>query len=59
MISARVTVTSYKGDPSSVSLLLLIFPTTEEQCLDEEKKLLEDFLPRTDCRHNKSCQRSR
>ena len=44
MISARVNCTRYKGEPFSVSRIIVIFPDDRKLCLDEEKNLLEDFF---------------
>ncbi|MBE3116157.1 PD-(D/E)XK nuclease family protein, partial [Candidatus Bathyarchaeota archaeon] len=44
MISARVNCTRYKGEPLSVSRVIASLPDDREECLDEEKKLLEDFF---------------
>jgi hypothetical protein len=44
MISARVNCTRYRGDPLSVSHVIASLPDDREECLDEEKKLLEAFF---------------
>ncbi len=44
MVSARVSCTRYKGEPLSVSRVIGNLPDDHNECLDEEKKLLEDFF---------------
>ncbi|XHH08421.1 MAG: DEAD/DEAH box helicase [Candidatus Bathyarchaeia archaeon] len=44
MISARVSCTSFKGEPYSVSKVIGSLPDDHNLCLDEEKKLLEAFF---------------
>ena len=44
MISARVNCTRYKGEPLGVSHVIASLPDDRQECLDEEKKLLEAFF---------------
>ena len=44
MISARVDCTRYKGEPLGVSKVIASLPDNRQECLDEEKKLLEAFF---------------
>jgi hypothetical protein len=44
MISARVDCTLYRGEPLSVSRVIDGLPDNRDECLDEEKKLMEDFF---------------
>ena len=44
MISARVDCTRYKGEPLGVSHVIASLPDDRQECLDEEKKLLEAFF---------------
>jgi hypothetical protein len=44
MISARVNCTRYRGEPLSVSNVIASLPDDRNECLDEEKKLLEAFF---------------
>jgi hypothetical protein len=44
MISARVDCTRYKGEPLGVSHVIARLPDDRQECLDEEKKLLEAFF---------------
>ena len=44
MISARVDCTRYKGDPLGVSKVIANLPDDRQECLDEEKNLLEAFF---------------
>jgi hypothetical protein len=46
MVSAKVSCTRYKGEPVSVSLVIGNLPDDRDQCLDEEKKLMENFFQR-------------
>jgi hypothetical protein len=44
MISARVSCTRYRGEPLSVSQVIGSLPDDREQCIEEERKLLEGFF---------------
>ena len=44
MVSARVSCTRYRGEPLSVSRIIGGLPDAREECLDEEKRLLESFF---------------
>jgi hypothetical protein len=44
MISARVSCTRYKGEPLSVSQIVCSLPDEKNECLEEEKKLMEYFF---------------
>ena len=44
MISARVNCTRYRGEPVSVSRVIDSLPDDRIKCLDEEKKLMEEFF---------------
>ena len=44
LISARVSCTRYRAEPISVSKVIANLPDDHQKCLDEEKKLLEDFF---------------
>ena len=44
MISARVDCSRYKGQPMGVSHVIASLPDDRQECLDEEKKLLETFF---------------
>jgi len=44
MISARVSCTRYRGQSLDVSRVIGSLPDGREDCLDEEKKLLENFF---------------
>ena len=44
MISARVSCTRYRGQSLGVSRVIGSLPDGREDCLDEEKKLLENFF---------------
>jgi hypothetical protein len=44
MISARVDCTRYKGTPLGVSHVIASLPDNRQECLDEEKRLLEEFF---------------
>jgi hypothetical protein len=44
MISARVDCTRHRGDPLGVSRVIAYLPDDRQQCLDEERNLLEVFF---------------
>ena len=44
MISARVNCTRYRGEPLSISKIVGKLPDTRDECLDEEKKMMEIFF---------------
>ena len=44
LISARISCTLYRAEPISVSKVIANLPDDHQKCLDEEKKLLEDFF---------------
>ena len=44
LISARISCTRYKGEPLSVSMVIRSLPNDHNECLDEEKNLLESFF---------------
>ncbi len=44
LISARVDCTKYRGEPPSVSQVIQNLPDDRQQCLDEEKNLMESFF---------------
>ena len=44
LISARVGCTRYRGEPLNVSKVIGSLPDDPEECLNQEKKLLEDFF---------------
>ena len=44
MISARVSCTRYRGQSISISKIVDSLPDQREECLDEEKNMLEAFF---------------
>lgn len=44
MISAKVNCTRYKGESLTISQVIASLPDERVKCLDEEKKLMEDFF---------------
>jgi hypothetical protein len=44
MVSARVSCSRYRGESLGVSRVIGALPDGRKDCLDEEKKLLEDFF---------------
>jgi hypothetical protein len=44
MISARVSCTRYPGEPLSISKIIHRLPDTHEECVEEERPMLEEFF---------------
>ena len=44
LLSARVSCTRYKADPLSVSEVIASLPDDHQQCIEEERKLMERFF---------------
>jgi hypothetical protein len=44
MISARVNCTPYRGEPPSISKIIHTIPDNHQECLNQEKELLETFF---------------
>ncbi len=44
MLSAKVSCTRYRGEPQTVSQVISSLPDDRNQCLDEEKSLMERFF---------------